>query len=182
MKWLRGWVSADEVHDEFVSLNKHNSVQNACKLCGVPLTQCHHIEKTTFWGNVKEMKQKRVLKPLILAMVTGFVLVASGLAVWSPYIIQVVKAYGVPLDANLTASILSGTNLAGNLAFLFSVKAIGKRRLFLISTAVIGLCSIGLSKDGHLKRFRKSHISNYSSHFATRRLWLCVLSTELDIV
>lgn len=144
------------------------------------MTQCHHVESTTFWDKFKEMKQKRVLKPFILVMVLSLLLMTSGLAVWSPYIIPVIKAFGIPLDANLTASILSATNLVGTFGFLFSVKKFGKRRLFLISTAVIGLCCIGLSKD--VERFTKSHNSYFSTDIAHRYLWLCVLPSELDII
>lgn len=146
MQWLRGCVSADAVREEFASLKSHNTAMNSCELCAEPLMECQHLRAPTFSDNLKELKRKRVIKPCILIIILGLMTATSAVTASSPYIIQVIKAHGIPLDANLTASILSSTGLIGTFGFMFCVKVFGKRRLYLLSGTAIVLCCIGLSK------------------------------------
>lgn len=146
MQWLRGWVSADGVHDEFTRLQNHiASVQNACEFCAEEPVQCRHL-KAKFCDKIHELRRKRTLKPLILANSLSIFMEFCAVIVMRPYIIQIVKAYGIPLDAHFTATTLSLISIVGNCCFLILVKVFGKRHLYLASTAVAIQCCFGLSK------------------------------------
>lgn len=125
-------MSADAVRDELNRLETHGISANV-----------------TFLEKFKELRQQRTLKPFILAISLNFLLEFSGAMVWRAYIIQIVKAYGMPWDANFTTTILSSVSIAGSCCVLLSVKTVGKRRLYLSSTVVVVLCAIGLSKTSN---------------------------------
>lgn len=145
LQWLRGCVSAAYVNDEFTKLQNHSIVANTCGPCTKQLIECPH-PRPTFFEKLKEIKRKRTLKPFILTLFLNFFLEFSLSVIWRSYIIQVLKAFGMPGDATYLATILSSVNIAGSCCFLFSVKMVGKRRLYLGSTIIVVLCSIGLSK------------------------------------
>lgn len=70
----------------------------------------------------------------------------SGAICWRPYIIQVIKAYGIPMNVHTVVMILGLTSIAGGICFLLCVKLMGKRRLYLSSTAIVVLCCFGLGE------------------------------------
>lgn len=128
---LRGWVSADTVRDELARLESHSALTT----------------NTTFLDKFRELRRHRTLKPFILAITLNFLLEFSGAMVWRAYIIQVLKAYGMPWDANFITTILSSVSIAGSCCVMLTVKTFGKRRLYLSSTIVVVFCAIGLSES-----------------------------------
>lgn len=148
MQWLRGWVSADGVNDEFTRLQNHiASVQSTCVFCAEQSVRCRHV-KTTISDKFLELQKKRTLKPFILANGLSVFMEFCAVIVMRPYIIQIIMAYGVPFDAHFTATALSFTSIIGNCCFLVCVKVLGKRQLYLSSTAMAILCCFGLSIYG----------------------------------
>lgn len=183
MQWLRGWVPADSVHVEFTRLQNHiASVQNACVFCAEQPVRCRHV-KATFSDKIHELRQKRTLKPFILANSLSVFMEFCAVIVMRPYMIQIVKAYGIPLDAHLTATILSFISIIGNCCFLVCVKLFGKRPLYLSSTFVAILCYFGLSETNFCIFFWKETrpIEIHFLFISARYLWLCILSTKLDV-
>lgn len=128
---MRGCVSPEYVSDEFTRLQNH---------CIVATTY------PAFFDEIEKLKRKRTLKPLLLAIFLNFFLEFSLCVIWRSYLIQIVKAFGIPLNANHMTAILSAISMFSCCCFLFSVKTIGKRRLCVHSTVVAVLCSIALSK------------------------------------
>lgn len=124
------------------------------------------------------------MKPFILVMALNVLLEFSGAICWRPYIIQVIKAYGVPLDVHTAAMILSSTSIAGGLCFLLCVKLFGKRRLYLTSTAIVVLCCISLGENClQNSSVDRQKIKNFIHFFAgSRHLWHRFLSTQLDFI
>lgn len=149
MQWLRGWVSADAVRVEFTRLQDHKIASNKCVSCAERPKPCQHIKTSTFGDQMKELKRGRVLKPFILIAALNFLMETSASMVCRSYVIQVIAAYGIPMDAYFMATVLSAINLSGNFCFLFSVKLFGKRPLYLISAGVTAFCCIALSRDMH---------------------------------
>lgn len=143
---LRGWVSADTVHDEFTKLKNHNTISTGCLSCTDHSIECQHSWRTKFCDKIKELKQNRILKPFILVLAMNFFLEFSIVSVWRSYLFQVVKAYGIPLDANFALTILSAICVAGTCCFLFNVTVCGKRRLYLFSGTMVVLFCIAMSK------------------------------------
>lgn len=188
MQWLRGWVPPAGVHDEFTRLENHiASVQNACEFCADQPVRCRHV-KAKFADKIRELGRNRTLKPFILANSMSIFMEFCAVIVMRPYIIQIVKAYGIPLNPNFTATALSLISIVGNCCFLISVKVFGKRHLYLASTAVAILCCFGLSKKLSLRPFLhwKPNLLNFRiklfNLFIGRCLRLCILPTELDVI
>lgn len=143
LQWLRGWVKPVQVQDEFEKLQNHIQLVNACESCAKQRIACQH-PTATICDKIIELKRKRNLKPFILVMTLNVLLEFSGAICWRPYIIQVIKAYGIPLNVHTVAMIFGSTSIAGGLCFLLCVKMFGKRRLYLSSTAIVVLCCFGL--------------------------------------
>lgn len=151
LQWLRGWVKPAAVHDEFKKLQEHIQMVNGCPSCAKQRIPCPH-PAPSFYDKIKELKHKRNMKPFVLVMALNVFLEFSGAICWRPYIIQVIKAYGIPLDVHTVAMALSSTSIVGGLCFLLSVKMFGKRRLYLSSTAIVVVCCISLGEETSLAR------------------------------
>lgn len=149
LQWLRGWVEPATVHDEFTKLQDHIQLVNACSACAKQRITCPH-PTPSFFDKIKELKQKRNMKPFVLVMALNVLLEFSGAICWRPYIIQVIKAHGIPVNVHTVAMILSSTSIAGGVCFLLCVKMFGKRRLYLSSTAIVVVCCIGLGIYGNI--------------------------------
>lgn len=146
LQWLRGWVSEPAaVQDEFEKLQNHIQLVDACSSCAKQRIACQH-PAATICDKIKALKQKRNLKPFILVMSLNVLLEFSGAICWRPYINQVIQSYGIPMNVNTVTMILGSTSIAGGLCFLLCVKMFGKRRLYLISTAIVVVCCFGLGE------------------------------------
>lgn len=53
-----------------------------------------------------------------------------------PYTIQIMAAYGTPLDANWATVAIGLVGLLGNLILLCIIRLTGKRRIYLVALAV----------------------------------------------
>lgn len=146
LQWLRGWVPSEKVRDELQMLQNHSFISNSCIPCAKQSIRCYH-PKATFCDKIKELKRKRSLKPVILVIALDIFRESCGVIIWKPYIKQVLEAYGMPLDTNLTTVILGAISIVANCWFLVCVKTIGKRKLYIASTAVVVICHIGLSES-----------------------------------
>lgn len=93
------------------------------------------------------------MKPFILVICLNFFLEFGGAIVWRPYLVQVIRAFGIPMETNNAAMILSLTSIVGSCFFLLNIKTFGKRILYMSSTALVVLSSIGLSKRNILQTF-----------------------------
>lgn len=118
---------------------------DACSSCAKQRIACQH-PAATICDKIKALKQKRNLKPFILVMSLNVLLEFSGAICWRPYINQVIQSYGIPMNVNTVTMILGSTSIAGGLCFLLCVKMFGKRRLYLISTAIVVVCCFGLGE------------------------------------
>lgn len=145
LQWLRGWVEPELVQEEFVKLQNHNILSTACVSCAQQAIKCHHPQASAY-DKIKELQQKRNMKPFVLVILLNFLLEFAGAIVWRPYLIQVIRAFGIPMDVNNAAMILSLTSIAGSCFFLLSIKIFGKRILYISSTAAVVVSAIGLSK------------------------------------
>lgn len=74
----------------------------------------------------------------------------SGIAGMMPYIIQIFKAYGSPMDHNDAAIILHVVNNLAKISFLLLLRVTGKRPLYLIMLTGIFICSAVISGYGFI--------------------------------
>lgn len=144
LQFLRGWVSPQTIHQEFTELQRFSATSNSCGPCIKQLLKCYH-PKPTFFDKINELKRKRNLKPFLLLFCLQFFNEFSGFTVWQPYIIQVLNALGTPINPNVATVISSSFGMAASIFMILTVKRLGRRKIYLISSAAVAACSFGLS-------------------------------------
>lgn len=145
LQWLRGCVSPDAVFDEYKSLQKYSARSRVCSSCSVKQStlRCGHTE--SILNQFTHLRTKRIVKPLALAIALQFFLQFSAIMAWRPYIIQILNAYAIRWNASYTAVVLSSMGLVAKICSIPLIKTIGKRKLFLVASAVTCLSCFGLS-------------------------------------
>lgn len=146
LQWLRGWVQPDAVRREFRRLCRQNESNDTCASCQYNGIECKHL-KSSYVSNVKSIAEKHILKPFILCVLVEVFLQLSFLLAGRPYIIQIYKAFGIQLDANLVAVYMTILSNAACLCLIFVISFTGKRPLFLASMVTCALFSFGLGNE-----------------------------------
>lgn len=145
LQWLRGWTTPQAIEKEFSELQNYSHTSNSCLACSKQSIKCDH-PKPTFWDKIKELKRKRTMKPMILVFCLYFVLEFCIVTVWQPYIIQVLKAFGTPINANLATVVSACLGISACFVLISTVKKFGRRRLYLTSSLIVTICTFGLSE------------------------------------
>lgn len=145
LQWLRGWVSPKAVQLEFDELQRYNEMSNACTKCTKANVKCTHPSPTTT-QKLQELLRKRNLKPFVLLSIAFMISQFSGVFAMRPYIVQILKSYGIPISPNRATVFLGVTGICGTLTCVCIVKWVGKRRLYLASSVGLCLSIIGLGK------------------------------------
>lgn len=145
LQWLRGWVSPKAVEKEFAEVQRYSEFSKACSDCVKLNEKCPHPPPTAL-QKLKELTRKRTLKPFTVMLVVYFFTHFSGMHAMRPYIVLVLKAYGTPISANYATVVLGLTGILGTTICVVTVKFFGKRRLYLISLACVGVMATFLSK------------------------------------
>lgn len=117
----------------------------SCVNCEKASLKCVHPPPTIF-DKVKSLTRKRVLKPFFLVSILFLLMQFSGMFVMRPYIIPILSAYGIILDANYTTIILGILGVLANVFIVFFIQTLGKRRIYLYSMIGNFLSCFGLSK------------------------------------
>lgn len=143
MQVLRGWVKPESVREEYQHLRNYSISSRACNKCAKQPFDCVH--EVTLRDKMKQMSRRRILKPFILITTLEFFTQFCGVMSWRPYIIQILNAYTIQLNPNLTTIIMSSLGLAARFFLLLIIKAVGKRKIYLTSSIVTCFCCFGLS-------------------------------------
>lgn len=143
LQWLRGWVSAEMVRDEYENLCYYSISSNACSKCSKDPMKCDHAE--VLEDKLKQLSRRRIFKPFILIVTLDFFTQFCGVMAWRPYIIQILNAYAIRMNPNFVAIIMSTLGFAARFSLLLIIKVVGKRRIYLASSIVTCLCCFGLS-------------------------------------
>lgn len=143
--WLRGWVPAQAVSSEFKQMQQYNSIFNGCIDCQKYAKICAHTAPTLY-EKLKDILRKRTIKPFILITSLYILMEFCGMFAMRPFIVQVLNSYGVPIRANVTALCLGLIGLVANVTLVFTMKLLGKRKIYLISMAGNVVCCFGLGK------------------------------------
>lgn len=99
LQWLRGWVSEKAVEQEFKELQRYSEQSNACFACSKKEISCPH-PPATLWEKIQDLMRKRTMKPFFLVLPLFIFTQLSGLPPMRPYLVLILKAYGVPVDPN----------------------------------------------------------------------------------
>lgn len=95
-----------------------------------------------------ELKRKQTLKPIIIVLSLFCIAAFSGITAMLPFIVQIFRAYGSPMEADKAAAVVHFANNLANLLFLCLIRFTGKRKLYLTTLSLVILCSVALSGFG----------------------------------
>lgn len=147
LQWLRGWVPKSAVAHELGALQRYSERYTSCNACLKFSVKCSH-PLPTMTQKFGELKRKQTLKPLFIVLSLFAIAAFSGVTAMSPFIVQIFKAYGSPMEPDKAAALLNFVNNLANLMFLCMIRFTGKRKLYLTTLSVVILCSVVLSAYG----------------------------------
>lgn len=145
LQWLRGWTTPQTIQNEFLNLQNYCNESQACPACAKQSIKCEH-PKPKFWDKIQELKRKRSLKPVFLVFLLYFFFEFCITTVLQPYIILVIKAYGIQMDANEVTVMLAVIGIMASIFLITFVKKLGRRKLYFASSVIVIGCCIALSK------------------------------------
>lgn len=140
LQWLRGWVKPCVVEEEFCELQRYKvlsqsrNVQSHPKLC----------------NKIRDILRKRTLIPFILISVQYMISVITGISPYRPYLVQVLYYYESPIDPNSAVSFIGWAGTLANISILFTLRAFGKRVIYLLSSAIMNITCLALALYGYL--------------------------------
>lgn len=143
LQWLRGCVTPETVHEEYQDLQNYSIKSKTCNQCEKLTIKCDHKER---WNDkIKQISRRRIVKPFILITTLQIFLQFCAINTWRPYTIQILNAYDIRWNANVTTVIMSLVGFFGRLCVLPVLKTLGKRRIYLFSSILTCICCFGLS-------------------------------------
>lgn len=116
-----------------------------CQSCEKPADECQHTTPN-FWAKCRALFQMCTLKPFILVVVLLFFMQFSALFAMRSYIVQVLRAHAIPMDANFCTTILGMIGVLANFGIVVLIRRLGKRRIYLYSQMGNILSCFGLCK------------------------------------
>lgn len=147
--WLRGWVSKQDVSQEFQELQRYSQRYKSCELCIKKDQPCTH-PLPTFCEKLKELKRKQTRRPFIIVMALFVISAFCGTFAMSSYIVQILKAYNVPMEPDQAAAVLSYVNNLGNISFLCLIRFTGKRYLYITMMTILLLSASTICAYGFI--------------------------------
>lgn len=100
LQWLRGWVSPQAIEKEFSEMQRYSENSNSCIPCQKANIKCSH-PPANLQEKLKELIRKRTMRPFFIVMFAFAITQFSGMTSIRPYMVQIFKAYGIPMDANV---------------------------------------------------------------------------------
>lgn len=143
LQWLRGWVSPAAVDKEFNEMIRYNEISNKCTNCEKANIHCSH-PPPSIMHKLKELKRKRTLKAFMLVMSLFALGQFNGVLAMRPYLVQLFKAYRVPIDPSWGTVIVGVVAVVANITCMTFVKVVGKRRICLFGYFGSLICCIGM--------------------------------------
>lgn len=149
LQWLRGWVPPSAVRAEFEQLKKYKESSHACDLCSRQKKLCPH-PSPTFAEKISALFRKEALYPLFLVVFMFFIAQFTGLDAMRTYLVQIMVAYGVPLDPKWATTLTEVAGIAGIVILLCTVHHLGKRKIYLTSLVLTIVSCLSLSIYGFI--------------------------------
>lgn len=145
LQWLRGWVSPKAVETEFSEMKRYSETSNACVACHKEAVKCSH-PPADLREKIKELSRKRTMRPFAIVIFCFAISQFSGMTSIRPYMVQIFKAYAIPIDANWATVVVGVMGLVANIVCMSVVKVFGKRRLYFVSLTGTALSCFALGK------------------------------------
>lgn len=150
LQWLRGWVTSSQIQNELATLQNYCNEAMACAACIKKSIKCEHL-RPTIWDKIRELKRKRTMKPIIIVFLLYFFFETCIVSVLQPYIILVLKAYGIQINANVVAVLIAVIGMLSCIFLILTLSKFGRRPLYFASSGIVVACAIALSKCIELK-------------------------------
>lgn len=145
LKFLRGWVDASTVQNEFNDLQRCKISAQICYTCEKQNEICHH-PPPTIRDKIRDLFRRRTLRPFILLGSLFFLSAFCGITPYRPYIVQVLYFYESPIDANEVVVWLGYVGLLSNVILICCIHYFGKRTIYLLSMAIVCLTLFALGE------------------------------------
>lgn len=159
LQWLRGWVDAATVQNEFNDLQRSRITAQICYQCEKQNEICQH-PPPTMQQKIRDLFRRRTLRPFVLISCLFFFAAFCGLSPYRPYLVQILFFYQSPIDPNEVIVHLGYTGLFSNILLIFTIRALGKRSIYLWTMAfiVLSLFGLGMLKKRYCMNRIKLHI------------------------
>lgn len=152
LQWLRGWTTSQTIHTEYIELQKYCDESTACDACAQRSNKCTHAQPT-FCDKIKAMKRKKMLKPFIVVSMLYLIFIFCTMTAIQSFIVQVLKAFGSPINVNVASICISGVGVLGAIFLILIIKKVGRRPIYFVSSAIVVLCSFGLGLNVFFSSF-----------------------------
>ncbi|KAL1117674.1 hypothetical protein AAG570_003989 [Ranatra chinensis] len=144
LRWLRGWVTHEEVQDEFNTLMETIKMSPLSKLTRYllcPVRSDSHKIYHFFSGPIRKpkrrkglaklvlLKEARIYRPMLLVAIFFFVGHCTSLLGLRPFLVKIFGDLNLPIDP-YWALVLSGSvQAAGSIVGAATIHSVGKRKL-----------------------------------------------------
>lgn len=145
LQWLRGWVPAELVKDEFEMLKRYSKNSKACDACKELEVPCPHPPPSTK-EKIREMGRIGTRRALFLISFLFIIVHFSGMTAMRPYMVQIIDTYGSPVSSATTIVYLGLLGVIANVALMITVKWVGKRAIYLYNSGILAICSFIIGK------------------------------------
>lgn len=120
-------------------------LSTSCQPCIDAKRECIHLTAST-WQKLADVRHKRTLKPFVLIVMLCFMMQFSAVFAMRPYLIPVLNAHGIALDANLVTVIFGVLGMIANVLIVTCIRWLGKRAIYLYSMVAYCLSCVGLGE------------------------------------
>ncbi|XP_031635122.1 facilitated trehalose transporter Tret1-like isoform X2 [Contarinia nasturtii] len=149
LRWLRGWVDAKAVQNEFNDLQRSRVSAQICYQCEKENEICEH-PPPTINDKIRDLFRRRILRPFILISCLFFFAAFCSISPYRPYMVQILYFYQSPMDPNEVLTHLGYSGFIANVLLVLTIRAFGKRSIFLWTMAFIVLVLFGLGIYGFM--------------------------------
>lgn len=126
LQWLRGWVSAEHVREEFEQLQRYTENSNKSR---------HGDQLPSFGEKMRELKRQKTLKPFFIIILCFFFAAFNVVNSMRAYYVQVFDKYNMAIDAGTMTVWVAAMGTLANICCSICIKIFGKRRITIFSMA-----------------------------------------------
>ncbi|XP_072152636.1 facilitated trehalose transporter Tret1 isoform X2 [Bemisia tabaci] len=159
--WVRGWVEAEVVHEEFQRLLEHAAVAPKSRRVStfegqkyemVPLTEDGTPQKITqetesfLRIKYRELSDQKMFRPLRMVFIVFIFSFATQLMGMRPFLVNIFNEFGLQIDSQLVVALTRFSLLVGAILNVTLLRRFGKRRLTLLcqAAATVSIILLGV--------------------------------------